>query len=126
MSRDKLQIQQGSLYPALYRLEHQGVPRAAAARQATRGLGDPAKWRLDGREARGTRYVTDLRADIVYAFRWLRRSPAFAATAILSLGIGIGANAAIFNLIDVVLLRPLPVQSPDELVALTMAQPNQE
>ena len=107
-------------------LVSQGMPRADAARQATRELGDPAKWRLDGREARGTRYVDDLRADIVYALRWLRRSPAFAATAVLSLGIGIGANAAIFNLIDVVLLRALPVQNPDELVLLTMVTPDQE
>jgi putative ABC transport system permease protein len=107
-------------------LVSQGVPRADAARQAARELGDPAKWRLEGREARGTRYVDDLRADVFYALRWLRRSPAFAATAVLSLGIGIGANAAIFNLIDVVLFRALPVQDPDELVLLTMERPNEE
>jgi len=107
-------------------LVSQGVPRADATRRATCELGDPAKWLLEGREARGTRYVDDLRADVVYALRWLRRSPAFTATAVLSLGIGIGANAAIFNLIDVVLLRALPVQDPDRLVLLTMATPGQE
>jgi predicted permease len=57
-------------------------------------------------------------ADLRYALRGLRRSPLFASVAILSLALGIGANTAIFTLIDQILLRKLPVQRPDELVML--------
>src|SRR6188472_3198798 len=57
-------------------------------------------------------------ADLRYALRGLRRSPLFATVAILSLALGIGANTAIFTLIDQILLRKLPVKSPDELVML--------
>jgi predicted permease len=57
-------------------------------------------------------------ADLRFALRGLRRSPLFASVAILSLALGIGANTAIFTLIDQVLLRKLPVKAPDELVML--------
>src|SRR5205085_10803673 len=57
-------------------------------------------------------------SDLGYALRGLRRSPLFAFVAILSLGLGIGANTAIFTLIDQILLRKLPVTAPDQLVML--------
>src|ERR1700733_15044489 len=56
--------------------------------------------------------------DIRFALRQLRKSPVFAATAILTLAIGIGANAAIFTLIDDAMLLSLPVQRPDDLVTV--------
>jgi predicted permease len=55
-------------------------------------------------------------ADVRYALKWLLRSPGFAAVAILSLGIGIGFNSALFSIVDSLLFRPLPVERPDRLV----------
>jgi len=55
-------------------------------------------------------------ADVRYALKWLLRSPGFSAVAILSLGIGIGFNSALFSIVDALLFRPLPVERPDRLV----------
>src|SRR5271157_3178277 len=60
--------------------------------------------------------------DLSYALRALRSSPGFAAVAILSLALGIGANTAIFSLIDSVMLKTLPVQHPEELLQVTTVQ----
>ena len=59
--------------------------------------------------------VETLLKDVRYALRWLRRSPGFSAVAILSLGLGVGVNTAMFSLVDSLLFRPLPVTSPDTL-----------
>src|SRR5688572_11610489 len=57
-----------------------------------------------------------LLGDVKFAFRWLRRSPGFAAVAIASLAIGIAFNATLFAVVDAILLRPLPVRAPEQLV----------
>jgi hypothetical protein len=64
------------------------------------------------------RVLTDLRGDIRYAVRTLRRNPTLAVTVILTLGLGIGANVAIFSAVNAVVLRPLPFAEPGRLVAL--------
>ena len=61
-----------------------------------------------------------------YACRRLLKSPGFSATAILSLALGIGATTAIFSLVNAVLLRPMPVQAPDEVVEIYLATPDYE
>ncbi|HVR29113.1 MAG TPA: ABC transporter permease [Thermoanaerobaculia bacterium] len=62
--------------------------------------------------------------DVRYAMRWLRRSPGFSLVAILSLGLGIGFNSAIFAVVDSLLLRPLPVAAPDRLVEIYTSSPD--
>jgi predicted permease len=54
--------------------------------------------------------------DLRYAVRWLRRSPAFTLVAVLSLGLGVGVNTAMYSLVDTLIFKPLPVSRPDELV----------
>src|SRR5215467_1618406 len=62
--------------------------------------------------------------DIRYAWRTLRQNPGFAATAIVSIALGIGANSAIFAVADGMLLRPLPVPNPSNIVSLRSRTPN--
>jgi len=69
------------------------------------------------------RLVDEVGADLKYTFRQLRHSPAFAAVAVLSLALGIGANTAIFSLINTVMLRQLPVREPQTLVELLSRYP---
>jgi putative ABC transport system permease protein len=70
------------------------------------------------REMRATLWIDDLRNDLKFALRQLRHSPAFTLVATLTLALGIGANSAIFALVDATLLRPLPYADPDHLVAI--------
>jgi predicted permease len=75
------------------------------------------------RDQRGLPWLDDFGRDVRYAFRALRRNPMFAAAAVLTLALGIGANTAIFSLADAVLLRTLPVSNAKELVVLRQAGP---
>ena len=98
-----------------------GLSAAEAARAARRAFGAPDLAKEQCRDARRVGLVEDLVKDLGFALRLLRRSPAFALTAVLSLALGIGANTAIFSLVDTVLLRSLPLERPHELVFLQVA-----
>lgn len=89
----------------------------AEARRLTRlEFGGIDQIKEDCRESRGTMWLESLVQDVGYGLRQLRKSPGFTSVAILSLALGIGANTAIFTLLNVILLRPLAVEKPSELV----------
>ena len=99
-------------------LERAGVPPAEAARRARMAFGNVDVVKQDARQSRGLRLIDETWQDLRYAVRLMRKTPGFTAAAVLSLGLGIGANTAIFSLIDAVLLRTLPVENPHELFFL--------
>jgi predicted permease len=76
------------------------------------------------RDQRGLPWLEDLARDAAYGWRTLLRRPGFAATAMLSLALGIGANTGIFSLVDQLLLRVLPIREPDRLVLLDWRGPS--
>jgi predicted permease len=86
-----------------------------------RALGNVARIKEDVRDAWGWMWLDRLAQDLRYACRTLCKSPTFAATAVLSLALGIGASSAIFSLIDALLLRWLPARNAQEPVQLTIA-----
>ncbi|MPY90326.1 MAG: FtsX-like permease family protein [Luteitalea sp.] len=92
-----------------------GVPAAEARRRARSEFGSVDARKEECREALGLRLVDELTGDLRYAWRQLRRSPAFTAVAVVSLALGIGANTAIFSLMETALWRSIPVHRPEQL-----------
>jgi len=101
-----------------------GMPPAEAAAAARRKFGNPGVVREEIYRMNTIGWLESALRDLRYGARLLRLSPGFAAVAILSLALGIGANTAIFQLLDAVRLRSLPVQRPQELAEVKIVGGN--
>ncbi|HWK08880.1 MAG TPA: ABC transporter permease [Vicinamibacterales bacterium] len=111
------------LEEAVEELVARGMPRREAEAAARRRFGNVALLEERSRDVWRARLVHDFAADLRYALRQLRRAPAFAAAAIVTLAMGIGATTAIFSVADAAVLNPLPFPNPDRLVTLNEIVP---
>ncbi len=100
-----------------------GVAPGDARRSALRDFGPVARVREEVRDTRGLTFWDALRQDVRFGIRTLRRAPGYTLAAILILALGIGANTAMFSVIDGVLLKPLPFRDGHELVLVQQAAP---
>ncbi len=104
----------------------QGLDPEEARRQARLALGGPEQVKEECRDARRTRGLEDLLQDMRYGVRMLLKNPGFTILSTLALAFGIGANTAIFSIVDAVILRPLEFKDPDRLVVVWERSPRGE
>ena len=105
------------------RLVADGLPEEEAWRQARRRFGNYSVQKERTRDMNIAGWLETVRADVAYGLRQLRLNPGFAVVAVLSLALGIGANTAIFQLLDAIRLRGLPVKDPWQLATIARANP---
>src|SRR5277367_6409915 len=100
-----------------------GMNPEEALRQAMVRFGGVQQAREQQREARGLPWADVLMQDLRFTFRTLGRDRGFAFVAVLILGLGIGANIAVFSVVNTILLRPLPFHDPQQLVRILTKNP---
>lgn len=99
-------------------LQAEGLPSAEAQRRARIEFGGYQRYQEECREALGVRLLSELQADMRQGLRQLRRHPGFTTVAVLTLALGIGANTAIFSMLNGMLLSALPYRQPQQLYAI--------
>src|SRR5437762_8048406 len=99
-------------------LQADGMTPEGARAEARRRFGNAGQKQEESREIWMTRFLSELGQDVRYGCRTMTANKAFSALAVLSLALGIGANTAIFSLMESILLRSLPVADPESLVVL--------
>ena len=104
-------------------LEAEGMPRKQAEQTARREFGNVALVEQCSREQWQWPALESFLADLKFTLRRLRKSPGFAITVLLTLAIGIGANTAVFSVVDGVLLKPLPYPNSNQMTALWLGAP---
>ncbi len=100
-----------------------GMGQSEARRRARLAFGGVERFKEEVRADRGIGWISAIGQDLRHTLRGIRRSPGFAAVAVLTLGLGIGAATTIFSVVDAVIIAPMPFEDPDRLVSIEEVNP---